>query len=409
MVDDCVVFLACAGKEAGDVDERDDGNVERVAEADKAGALAAGVAVKNTGVDAGLVGYHADRLAVEASKADDDVACEVALHFHEFPVVDNGTDDLVHVVGHVGVVRYDLVQTVFFAVNGVRACDARCAFHVVLGQVAEQLADEPGEFFLRLGREMADAAACGVNAGSAEVFLGDVFTRYGFHDLRSGEEHVAYAFQHHHEVGQGRGVDSTAGARAANSGDLRNDAACFDIALEDVAEAGKGVDALLDAGAARVVQSDARSTHFERLVHDFADLFSHCLGQRTAVDCEILSEHIYQTAVDRTATGYDAVAQKLLLFHAEVVTTVQFEHIHFLEAVFVEQQVDTFARSQLAFGVLFLDRFLTAAQACLGAQLNEFFDLFQLFTHCIECLLVCFFSRWLCNKPWQMYTKFVEL
>ena len=217
MQDDGVVLLACARQEARHVDERHQRNVEGIAEAHEARALAAGVAVEHAGVNAGLVGHHADRLAVEARKADDDVAREVALDFHEFPIVDNGADDLVHVVGHVGVVRYDFVQAVFFAVDGVRAWNARCAFHVVLGQVAEQLADKSGELFLSLGCEVAYAAACGVNACTAEVFLCDVFACHGFHYLWSGEEHVAYAFQHHYEVCQGRGVDGAAGAGAADA------------------------------------------------------------------------------------------------------------------------------------------------------------------------------------------------
>ena len=241
---------ARAREEARHVDERNDGDVEAVAEAHEACGLARSVAVEHAGVDAGLVGHDAHALAVEAGKADDDVACEVALHLEELPVVHHGTDYLIHVVRHVRVVGDNLVERILLAVDGVGAGDARRAFHVVLRDIGEQSADKLGKFLLRLGREVAHAALCGVNACAAEVFLRYVLARHGFHHLRTGEEHVAHAFEHHHEVGEGRRINRSAGARAADAGYLRHYAAGLDVALEDVAKTGEGVDAFLYACAA---------------------------------------------------------------------------------------------------------------------------------------------------------------
>ena len=250
VVDNGVILLTRTGEEARHVDERHDGDVESVAEAHEAGCLARCVAVEHAGIDAGLVGHDAHALAVEAGKAYDDVAGEVALHFEELSVVDDGSDDLVHVVGHVGVVGDDFVQRVFLAVDGVGAFLARGTLHVVLGDVFEQAADEGSKLFFRLGREVANATLGGVDASAAEFFLRDVLASHGLHHFRAREEHVAHAFEHDDEVGEGGRVDSAAGARTADARDLGHDAAGLNVALEDVAEAGQGVDALLDACAA---------------------------------------------------------------------------------------------------------------------------------------------------------------
>jgi hypothetical protein len=55
------VYLSGAGKEAGHVDEGDDGDVEGVAETDEAGALGRGVDVQTTGKLHRVVAHHADR------------------------------------------------------------------------------------------------------------------------------------------------------------------------------------------------------------------------------------------------------------------------------------------------------------------------------------------------------------
>src|ERR1035441_4321533 len=66
--DDATVLLLRAGEEAGDVFERDQRNVEAVAEAHEARALDAGVDVEHSGKKVWLVGDDADGLAVEAGE-----------------------------------------------------------------------------------------------------------------------------------------------------------------------------------------------------------------------------------------------------------------------------------------------------------------------------------------------------
>ena len=73
MEDDAALLLRGAGQEAGHVDERDDRDVEGVAEADEARGLDRGVDVEDAGERARVVGDDADGMAAEPGEAADDV------------------------------------------------------------------------------------------------------------------------------------------------------------------------------------------------------------------------------------------------------------------------------------------------------------------------------------------------
>ncbi|RUP45734.1 hypothetical protein BC936DRAFT_147810 [Jimgerdemannia flammicorona] len=73
---------------------------------------------------------------------------------------------------------------------------------------------------------------------------------------------------HEGEVGQGGRVDGTASAWTHNEGELRDHAGGHDVALEDIGVAGQGVDTLLNAGAARVIEADDGGADEHGFVHD---------------------------------------------------------------------------------------------------------------------------------------------
>ncbi len=137
--------------------------------------------------------------------------------------------------------------------------------------------------------------------------------------------------------------------------DLRHHAGGQHVALEDLGVAAQRGDAFLDAGAAGVVEPDDRRADLHGLVHDLADLLGMGLGERAAEHGEVLAEDEDQPAVDGAVAGDDAVAGDLLLVHAEVRAAVLDEHVPFLEAALVEQQLDALAGGELALGVLRLD------------------------------------------------------
>ncbi len=199
---------------------------------------------------------------------------------------------------------------------------------------------------------MGYAAGGVVRGRAAERLLGDVLMRHGLDDVGAGDEHVAGLVDHKDEVSERRRIDRAARARTHDGGDLRDHAARKRIAQEDIGVARERQHAFLDARAAGIVQADDGRAGLERQVHNLDDLLGVGFRERTAEDREVLREHVGGTAVDQAVAGDEAVAVDDLFLHAEVVAMVTNQLVGFLEGAFVEQQIDAFARGELAFGVL---------------------------------------------------------
>ena len=290
-------------------------------------------------------------------------------------MVDDGVNDVLHVVRLVRAFRQDRVQLGLARSIGVVARGDGRALLVVLRQEPQQPAHERQRLVFVRADEVRDAALRGVDVRPAELLGRHRLARDLLHDLGPGQEHVARAPRHADEVGDRRAVDRAARAGTENEADLRHDAGVQDVLEEDVGVAGKRVDALLDPRAARVVEADDRRAHLGRQVHDLADLLRVGLRQAAAEDGEVLAEHEHQPPVDGPVAGDDPVGERLLLFHPEVRAAVRDEGVELLEAPFVEQPVDALAGGVLALPVLFLDAGVAAGPVRLLAQVGEFEDL----------------------------------
>ena len=99
------VLLLGAGKEAGNIHQGNQGDVEGVAEAHEAGGLPAGIDIQHAGKHLGLVGHNSHASACKACKTNNYVLGKVLVNLKELSVIYNAPDDSVHVVGLVGVVR----------------------------------------------------------------------------------------------------------------------------------------------------------------------------------------------------------------------------------------------------------------------------------------------------------------
>ena len=157
MADDASVLLVDAGQEAGHVNERDEREVEGVAGSDEPGGLLGGLDVEHPGEHHGLVADHSDRPAIEAGEAAHDVPGPGRVVLHELALVDDGGDDLAHVVGHVGAVGHEVVELGAQAVDGVVAGDSGWHVDVVRRQVRQQCLDVVEDLMLVLRHERGHA------------------------------------------------------------------------------------------------------------------------------------------------------------------------------------------------------------------------------------------------------------
>ena len=291
------------------------------------------------------------------------------LHFQEFAVVEHRLDHLVHVVRLVGRVRDQRVERQVI-VGDIKVADDRVhhrVVEIVRWQVPEQRLDVVDRVVLVGGQVVRVARLRVVGTRAAQLLHRDVLAGDRLDHVRAGDEHVRGLVDHDGEVGECRGVDGAARARAHDERDLRDHAGRADVAEEDLAVQAERDDALLDARAAGVVDADDRAAVPHRHVHHLDDLLAEYLAERAAEDREVLREHADRPAVDGAVPGHHAVAVWPGLGHAEVRRAVPGELVEFDERTLVEQHVDAFAGGLLAPGVLLF-------HGAGGAGMHRFVD-----------------------------------
>ena len=249
---------------------------------------------------------------------------------------------------------------------GLALAVGRRGLEVVARQVGEQRLDVVDGVLLVGAHVVRDARLAVVRLGAAELLEADVLAGDGLDDVGAGDEHVRGLVDHDGEVGDGGGVDGAAGARAHDERDLRDDARGADVAEEDLAVEAERDDALLDAGAAGVVEADDGAADLHREVHDLDDLLAEDLAEGAAEDGEVLGEDRHLATVDHAVAGDDAVAVGPVLVLAEVVAAVPGVLVHLDEGALVEEHLDALAGGLLAARVLLLDGALGPGVGHLG-------------------------------------------
>src|SRR5690606_31078486 len=232
----------------------------------------------------------------------------------------------------------------------------RRVVQVVARQVGQQRL-HPVDRVLLVGGQVVRVAGAGVvGTGAAELLEADLLAGHRLDHVRPGDEHVAGPVDHDGEVGDRRRVDRAAGARAHHQRDLRDHAGGAGVAVEDLPVEAQRHHALLDPGAAGVVDADDRASDPHRQVHHLDDLLAEHLPERPAEDGEVLREDRHLAAVDRAVPGDHAVAVRAVGSHAEVGGPVAGELVQLHERARVEQHRDPLPGRLLAPGVLLLHR-----------------------------------------------------
>ena len=368
MLDKPAVFLRRARQEAGNINKRHDRNFKRVAVAHKARGFARGIRVQHARQHHRLVGDDAHCAPFDATETGNDVAGVFRGKLVEVALIDHLPDQLLHVIGLVGVIGDQRIEAEIAAERIILARPFRHAFLIVRRQEVDEAADLQEGLDIIVEGAVSDRGLRGVDRRAAEFLMRDDLVRHGLHHVGAGDIHVRGVTHHEDEVRHRWRIDVAAGARPHDDRDLRNDAGSRHVALEDIGIAREARHTFLNAGAAAVVEADDRRAHPERHFLNLADLLGMGFGERAAENREILREDEDLAPVDRAPAGDDTVAGDLLgLVHPEIDAAMLHEHVEFLEAAVVQQQFKAFARGQLALGVLRLDPLVAAALAGLFA------------------------------------------
>src|ERR687897_3293340 len=112
MLDDAAEFLRRAGQEPRHVFERDERDVERVAEPHEPRAFDRRVNVEHTGEMRRLIRDDTYRSSAEPRETDDEVAREMLVHFEKGAVIGDRVDQIEHVVWLIRRRRNETIQRV---------------------------------------------------------------------------------------------------------------------------------------------------------------------------------------------------------------------------------------------------------------------------------------------------------
>ena len=167
MPDDPGPFLLGAGHVAGEIRERQERDVEGVAEPDEPRGLVRGVHIEDAGAEARIVGDHADRPAHDPDEGHNHIFCPVFVGLEHFMVVGHGGNDLLHIVCARRLVRDHRVQLRALSVRAVRAGCDRLGAVTTVGKIGEHGLHAADALRIVFRDEMADPALGGMGHRTA--------------------------------------------------------------------------------------------------------------------------------------------------------------------------------------------------------------------------------------------------
>ena len=180
--------------------------------------------------------------------------------------------------------------------------------------------------------------------GTAQFFGRDHLIGHRFDHIGPRDEHIRAVFDHQNEIGHRGGINRAAGARTHDQADLRHHARSQNIALEHFGISCERGNPLLDTRSARIVYANHRRAILQRHIHDFTNFLGMRLRERAPEHGEVLRENINHSAINRAPTGDHTIAGRALFFHTKISAAMRNKHVKLFETVFIQQQLNPFAR-----------------------------------------------------------------
>ena len=200
---DSLPLLVCSRQISGNIDERDDGEAERVTKADKSGSLLARFNVERSRHFLRLVGNNPDRLTFDAGEPHKNVGREQGVYLKEGTFIHRVFNDVAHVVGLVRTVGDDDVEFAV-AIVGRFFCHRRVVGvfgQVVLREIRQHGADVVERIRFIVREVMRHTRLLRVRASASQLFHPNLFAGHGANDIRSRHEHLTRLVDHDNEVG----------------------------------------------------------------------------------------------------------------------------------------------------------------------------------------------------------------
>ncbi len=303
------------------------------------------------------------------------------MRFKKIAVVNDGGDDLLDIIGAVGVFRNEAVQGRIHAAGVISGFHHWRVLHVVGRQVGEQLLYLVYGLDFGITGKVGDPAFFVVGDRSAQIFKGDLFSGNGLDDLRTRDKHVAGLFDHENPVRHGRRIYRPPGGRPHDGRYLGDNAGADGVAVENLAVAAKGIHPFLDPRAAGIVEPHHRYAGLVGHIHDLADLAGVHFPEGSGTCGEILGKGEDRAVVYVPVTRHHAVCGDVAFIHTEINTAVFDEYIEFPKRSGIKQLVEPLTGSQLALVALFGHRLFPAHFLDLFPEVFELFEFVSVAPH----------------------------
>src|SRR5689334_4473330 len=322
---------------------------------------------------AALIGDHANVDAIDARIATNHFASEISLKLIDLAIVEDGAEDVVHVVGHAVVAGQHIVERLRRWLDTFAALPA-ASCGISEWQALDEIADLAQTFFIVVDLIMGDAADLRVRRRAAEGLGVDNLPGRTFHQVRTAESHEGGSLHHQDDVGQRGQICTPRNALPHHRCDLWNaQVASHDrVVIEDACGA---VLARKDSALIRKVHTrgvDQIHNRDAAAHRDFLgpqNLLDRLRPPGSCLDGRIVGDDDGFPPVHPDDRGYDTRGRGLTVVLIVGNQQSDLEHAR----IGIAQQIHPLPSGKLALLVQFLEPFRTAGLADLVLKRFYFF------------------------------------
>ena len=317
-----------------------------------------------------VVGDDADRPAIQMGETGDQCGAVVGLEFVKGAVVHQTQDDFTHVERFFRISRNHAVQ--FFGGMAGRA-------RWLAERAGRALAIEPGHALAcqRNGVGIVERVVVGhpgnacVHIGPAEFFGADLLASGGFDQRRASQKNGALLAHDDGFVGHGRHIGASGGTTAHYHGNLRDahgrQGGLVEENAPEVVAVGKYLVLHRQEGAAGIDEVNAGQGIVAGDVLRAQVLFDRHRVIGAALDGGVVGDDDAFGARDQTDAGHDAGPRRFIAVLAKAGELGKLQK----SGARIDQQVDAFARQQLAAGNVLVAGGVTTSQGCRGDPVTQ--------------------------------------
>ena len=198
MADHTGMFLVDARQIARHIFQRDNRNIERIAETDKTCSFIGTVAIQYTCQHHRLISNETDSFTTHAAKTDHNVGCPQLLYFQEVGIIHDTFDNVTNIVRLFRICRNHIFDVHYR--SGFLRLYHFCTFLVIPRDKTNQTFNLLETLLLALCVEMSITGCFRMDTCTTQVFHRNIFAQHGLDHIRTCNKHLGDILYYKYEV-----------------------------------------------------------------------------------------------------------------------------------------------------------------------------------------------------------------